>query len=171
MRRRGQDSEEDQQTRENRSGSPSSARRRTRLAEVLDSAPDLISGLGDAARGITAEAFEGLVREFLDAATHPVLGVPYTQLAYHPMLELPIAEGPGKPVHIWKRTGRKPLFACGNADGDREMLQIARFPLLIHHDDADREFAYDEKAEKVLGDARARGWTVVSMKSDFRRVF
>ena len=86
-------------------------------------------------------------------------------------IELPIDEGPGKPVHIWRRTGRKPLFACGNADGDTEMLEIARFPLLIHHDDAEREFAYDEKAEKVQAAAKREGWTVVSMRDDFARVF
>jgi len=86
-------------------------------------------------------------------------------------IELPIDEGPGKPVYIWKRTGRKPLFACGNADGDSEMLQIARFPLLINHDDAEREFAYIEKAEKVLMQAKLAGWTIASMKRDFAQVF
>jgi phosphoserine phosphatase len=86
-------------------------------------------------------------------------------------IELPIDEGPGKPVHIWKRTGRKPLFAAGNSDGDIEMLQIARFSLLLHHDDAEREFAYDERAEKALGEAAEREWTLVSMKEDFLTVF
>ena len=63
-------------------------------------------------------------------------------------IEQPIDEGPGKPVHIWTRTGRKPLLAGGNADGDMGMLELARFGLLIHHDDADREFAYETGAEK-----------------------
>ena len=49
--------------------------------------------------------------------------------------------GPGKPEHIFAQTGRLPLFAGGNADVDIEMLESARFALLINHDDADREFA------------------------------
>ncbi len=51
------------------------------------------------------------------------------------------------------------------------MLETARFALLVHHDDAEREFAYDEGAEKALAAAKANGWTVVSMKEDFRTVF
>jgi hypothetical protein len=47
----------------------------------------------------------------------------------------PIDEDPGKPVHIWTRTGCKPLLAGGNADGDAAMLRTARFGLLIRHDD------------------------------------
>jgi phosphoserine phosphatase len=86
-------------------------------------------------------------------------------------VEQPIDDGPGKPVHIWARTGRKPLLAGGNADGDIAMLGMARFALLVRHDDADREFAYDEGAEKALAAAEARDWTVVSMKEDFKTVF
>jgi hypothetical protein len=85
--------------------------------------------------------------------------------------EQPVDDGPGKPVHIWARTGRKPLLACGNADGDAAMLRTARFGLLIRHDDAGREFAYDAGAEKALAKARERGWTVVSMQNDFKVVF
>ena len=51
------------------------------------------------------------------------------------------------------------------------MLELARFGLLIHHDDADREFAYDTGAEKALTEAARRGWTVVSMRDDFATVF
>ena len=86
-------------------------------------------------------------------------------------VEQPIDDGPGKPVHIWARTGRKPLLAGGNADGDVAMLETARFALLLHHDDAEREFAYDDGAERALAAAAARGWTVVSMKEDFAMVF
>jgi phosphoserine phosphatase len=86
-------------------------------------------------------------------------------------IEQPVDEGPGKPVHIWTRTGRKPLFAGGNADGDIGMLELARFGLLVHHDDADREFAYVDGAEKALAEASQRGWTVASMRDDFRTVF
>jgi phosphoserine phosphatase len=86
-------------------------------------------------------------------------------------VEQPIDDGPGKPVHIWTRTGRKPLLAGGNADGDVAMLESARFALLLHHDDPEREFAYDEGAERALAAAAARSWTVVSMKGDFKVVF
>lgn len=86
-------------------------------------------------------------------------------------VEQPADDGPGKPVHIWARTGRMPLLAGGNADGDAAMLRTARFGLLIRHDDAGREFAYDTGAEKALTKARERGWTVVSMQNDFKVVF
>ena len=70
-------------------------------------------------------------------------------------VEQPIDDGAGKPVHIFARTGLLPVFAAGNADGDIEMLTAARFGVLVHHDDADREFAYDEGAEKALTLAKA----------------
>jgi phosphoglycolate phosphatase-like HAD superfamily hydrolase len=86
-------------------------------------------------------------------------------------IEQPIDDGPGKPVHIWSRTGRMPLLAGGNADGDIEMLASARFALLVHHDDPDREFAYDAGAERALSEAATRGWTIASMKNDFSTIF
>jgi phosphoserine phosphatase len=86
-------------------------------------------------------------------------------------VEQPIDDGTGKPAHIWMRTGRKPLLACGNADGDVPMLETARFSILIHHDDASREFGYDTGAEKALADAKEHGWIVVSMHNDFKVVF
>lgn len=98
--------------------------------------------------------------EYRDGAIYRTRGV-----------EMPIDDGPGKPVHIWTRTGRKPLMAGGNADGDVPMLENARFPLLIRHDDAEREFAYDEGAEEAQSEAASRAWTVVSMKDDFETVF
>jgi hypothetical protein len=86
-------------------------------------------------------------------------------------VEQPIDDGPGKPVYLWTRTGRRPLLAGGNADGDAAMLRTARFGLLIRHDDAGREFAYDAGTEKALAKAKERGWTVVSMQNDFKVVF
>ena len=88
----------------------------------------------------------------------------------------------GKPVAIFEHTGRRPIAAFGNSDGDLEMLQWvtsgpgARFGLLVHHDDADREFAYDRisrigKLDKALDEAKTRGWTVISMKNDWNNVF
>jgi hypothetical protein len=87
----------------------------------------------------------------------------------------------GKPVGINMHIGRRPIAAFGNSDGDHQMLQWtaagggARFMGLIHHTDAEREWAYDKIAfgslDKALDEARARGWTVVSMKDDWKRVF
>ena len=86
-------------------------------------------------------------------------------------LEQPIDDRAGKPVHIWAHTGAMPLLAAGNDDGDTAMLETARFPLLIRHDDAGREFAYDTGSEQALSRAKERGWTVVSMQNDFKVVF
>jgi len=79
--------------------------------------------------------------------------------------------GPRKPESIYAQTGRLPVFAGGNADGDIEMLTAASFGLLILHDDADREFAYTRSAEQSLEMAAGIGWTVVSMKLDWNTVF
>jgi phosphoserine phosphatase len=86
-------------------------------------------------------------------------------------------DGPAKPVRIWSRTGRRPILAAGNANGDIPMLHFASHPsrpslsLLINHDDGEREFAYDAGAEKSLERAKAQGWTVVSMKNAWATVF
>lgn len=88
----------------------------------------------------------------------------------------------GKPVAINQHIGRRPLAAFGNSDGDLQMLQWttagdgARFALLVHHTDADREWAYDRSSsigrlDEALDEAQAKGWTVVDMKSDWKRVF
>jgi phosphoglycolate phosphatase-like HAD superfamily hydrolase len=86
-------------------------------------------------------------------------------------------DGPVKPVRIWGRTGRRPIFAAGNSNGDIQMLEhTATGPgpslcMLLLHDDADREFDYVAGAEKSLDEARANGWNVVSMKNDWATVF
>jgi hydroxymethylpyrimidine pyrophosphatase-like HAD family hydrolase len=93
-----------------------------------------------------------------------------------------IDDGPGKPVGIQKFIGRRPLMAFGNSDGDLQMLQwttssaAPRFALIVHHTDADREWAYDRdshigKLDKALDEAAARGWTVVSMKDDWKVIY
>jgi hydroxymethylpyrimidine pyrophosphatase-like HAD family hydrolase len=82
-----------------------------------------------------------------------------------------------KPVSIQLHIGKRPILAFGNSDGDLQMLEYTddgsgpALALLLHHDDAEREFAYDEGAENALQAAGERGWTVVSMKNDFARVF
>ena len=93
-----------------------------------------------------------------------------------------VDDGPGKPVGIQKFIGRRPLAAFGNSDGDLQMLQWTaagegpRFMLLVHHTDAEREWAYDRqypigRLDKALDEAYTRGWTVVDMKKDWKQVF
>ena len=88
----------------------------------------------------------------------------------------------GKPVGINQHIGRRPVMAFGNSDGDLQMLQYTgagsgpRFCLYVHHDDAEREYAYDRqdrlaRLDKGLDEAAAKGWTVVSMKNDWKQVF
>ena len=86
-------------------------------------------------------------------------------------------DGPVKPVRIWGRIGRRPIFAAGNSNGDIEMLRYATsgprpaLSLLVRHDDAEREFAYDAGAEKSVQFARTYGWTEVSMREEWSTVF
>lgn len=93
-----------------------------------------------------------------------------------------VDDGPGKPVGINRFIGRRPIFAFGNSDGDLQMLQWtaagnnARFMGIVHHTDAEREYAYDRKSnigrlDKALDEGRARGWTITDMKRDWRVVF
>jgi phosphoglycolate phosphatase-like HAD superfamily hydrolase len=77
----------------------------------------------------------------------------------------------GKPEHIFAATGRLPVFGGGNADVDIEMLEAAKFSVLVKHDDDEREFAYTSGAEASLAKAKELGWTVVSMKNDWATVF
>jgi phosphoserine phosphatase len=86
-------------------------------------------------------------------------------------------DGPVKPVRIWSRIGRRPVLAAGNSNGDIPMLSFAGGPsrpalrLLLLHDDPDREFDYTAGAERSLEQARAQGWTVVSIRDDWATVF
>lgn len=81
-------------------------------------------------------------------------------------------DGPVKPVRIWGRIGRRPIFSAGNSNGDIEMLQYTNgFRLLINHDDAEREFDYTAGAEKALALAAEDGWTVASIRNDWATVF
>jgi len=82
-----------------------------------------------------------------------------------------IALGPGKPEHIFAAAGRLPALAGGNADVDIEMLESAKFALLVVHDDEVREFAYTAGAERSVAAAGRRGWTLVSVKDDWKVVF
>jgi hypothetical protein len=88
----------------------------------------------------------------------------------------------GKPVGIQMHIGRRPIAAFGNSDGDLQMLQWAtigpgpRFGLIVHHTDADREYAYDRQSsigrlDQALDEAKTQGWAIVDMKQDWKRVF
>jgi len=195
--------------------------------------------------GMTVDAFERIVNEWLSTARHPRFNRPYTELVYQPMLELlaylrangfrtfvvsgggvefmrpwservysvppdqvvgssiktrfqmqhdiPVLyrlpeinfvdDGPGKPVGINDHIGRRPIAAFGNSDGDLQMLQWTtaeaagpRLGLIVHHTDAEREYAYDRQAhfgrlDKALDAAAANHWSIVDMKKDWKRVF
>jgi phosphoglycolate phosphatase-like HAD superfamily hydrolase len=137
--------------------------------------------------------------EFMRPWTERVYGIPPEQVVGssgklklevrdgHPVLvklaEIDLIDDrEGKPVGIQRQIGRRPTAAFGNSDGDLQMLQWAtagpgaRFALFVHHDDADREFAYDrddklQKFDVGWDEAIARKWTVVSMKADWKLVF
>lgn len=93
-----------------------------------------------------------------------------------------IDDGPGKPVGIQKFIGKRPIAAFGNSDGDFQMLEWTtkgpgrRLGMIVHHDDAKREFAYDRhskfgRLDKALDAAPEQGWVVISMKDDWRQIF
>jgi len=93
-----------------------------------------------------------------------------------------IDDNVGKPVGIESHIGRRPIASFGNSDGDLQMMQWTaagsgpRFCLFVHHTDAGREWAYDRKSanghfDKALDEALAKGWTVVSMKDDWKIIY
>jgi len=93
-----------------------------------------------------------------------------------------VDDGPGKPVGIAQMIGRRPIAAFGNSDGDFQMLEYTsagsgrRFALIVHHTDADREWAYDRgshvgKLERGLDEAATRGWILADMKRDWKTIY
>jgi len=189
--------------------------------------------------GMTVDEFGETVRNFLANAKHPKYKVPFTQVAYPPMVELiaflrandfkvyivtgggadfirelsegvfgvprecvigstpeyeykesaqggylvrksnvdVLNENAGKAENLQLHVGRRPILVAGNTDGDLAMMGFAAggknlfLNLLIRHDDTEREFAYDDNTAKAVEYARTRGWTMVSMKNDFKTVF
>jgi hypothetical protein len=138
--------------------------------------------------------------EFMRPWTEPVYGIPPEQVVgssikteykmqngQPELSRLPainfIDDGPGKPVAINSHIGQRPIAAFGNSDGDLEMLEWTtvvgsgkRLGMLVHHDDAAREYAYDRKShfgklDRGLVEAPQRGWTLISMKDDWKRIF
>jgi phosphoglycolate phosphatase-like HAD superfamily hydrolase len=163
--------------------------------EALTYAPmrELLAWL--AQRGFTTYISSGAETEFLRRFCPSLYGVPVERVIGTSMemvtqagpqglalLRLdhagsPLNEGPGKAIHLQRQVGRRPILAVGNSDGDIEMLQFARatgrpsLGILVRHDDAEREYAYDERAERAQAIAAANDWLVISMKDDFARVF
>ncbi|MHB8276012.1 MAG: HAD family hydrolase, partial [Dermatophilaceae bacterium] len=78
---------------------------------------------------------------------------------------VPMDDGPGKVVHLWDRTGRQPVLAAGNAAGDIAMLAAARYALVVHHDDAVSEYAYDDEKSCTQPLRTAGPWSVCAMTS------
>jgi phosphoglycolate phosphatase-like HAD superfamily hydrolase len=103
------------------------------------------------------------------------------ELVKEPKVEF-VDDGPGKPVGINRFIGRRPVFAFGNSDGDQQMLEWTaggdglRFMGIVHHTDAQREYAYDReshigKLDKAWDEATKRGWIVVDMKADWKVIY
>ena len=146
------------------------------------------------ANGFTTYIASGGDRDFMRPFADTLYGIPpervigsmlgldfdedsdVTGLLYKSKIEF-FDDGPEKPVRIWSRIGRRPLVAGGNSNGDIQMLRFARsserdgLRLLVLHDDAEREFDDQSGAETALERARDRGWTVISMRDDWTRIF
>jgi phosphoserine phosphatase len=147
-----------------------------------------------AANGFSNYIVSGGGRDFMRPISQEVYGIPRQRvigssstLAYtsddrggtitHKAEADYLDDGPEKPVRIWSRTGRRPLLAAGNSNGDIPMLDFTRHEdkpflrLLVLHDDREREFAYTSGAEQALDRAAKDGWTVVSVRDDWVTVF
>jgi hypothetical protein len=146
------------------------------------------------ANGFSNYIVSGGGRDFMRPITQEVYGIPrervigssstfaYTSdarggtITHKPEADY-LDDGPEKPVRIWNRTGRRPILAAGNSNGDIEMLHFTQHPdkptlrLLVLHDDKEREFDYTAGAERALEQARSDGWTLVSVKDDWATVF
>jgi hypothetical protein len=151
------------------------------------------------AHGFTSFIVSGGGVDFLRTFSLPVYGIPPhrvvgTSLALRPeerdgrivLLREPrvdfVDDGPGKPVGIARHIGQRPIAAFGNSDGDFEMLRYVtegpgrRLGMIVHHDDAEREYAYDRgstfgRLARALDAAPERGWPLISMKQDWARIF
>jgi phosphoglycolate phosphatase-like HAD superfamily hydrolase len=147
-----------------------------------------------AANGFTVYIVSGGGRDFMRAVTSQSFGIPPERVigsASSESYQLEgdtahimrgeslgiLDDGPAKAVQIWDHIGRRPILAAGNANGDVAMLRFTdsregpALCLLVDHDDATREVAYEAGAEKVLALAKERDWSVVSMSNDWKSVF
>jgi phosphoglycolate phosphatase-like HAD superfamily hydrolase len=142
------------------------------------------------ANGFTNYIVSGGGRDFMRPITSALYGIPPEQvvgssvgLIYRDANLFTTAQpeflddGPMKPVRLWSRIGRRPIFAAGNSNGDIQMLEFAdagtgpSLAMLVLHDDAEREFDYTAGAEQALSDAVTHGWIVASIKNDWASVF
>ena len=150
--------------------------------------------------GFTVYIVSGSDQTFIRSFAEPVLGVaPELVVGSANQVEYEVRDGEpvlvvqpevlfvddhgGKPEGINLIVGRRPIAAFGNSDGDREMLEWTeagpgrRLMALVHHDDAEREYAYDDEttvgtfSDALMAEAQARDWIVISMKNDWRRIF
>jgi phosphoglycolate phosphatase-like HAD superfamily hydrolase len=128
------------------------------------------SGGGRDFMRVYSEKILGIYRENVIGSA-PEFAYQDGQLLRQNKLHGNISLGPGKLEHIYARTGRSALFAGGNGDVDLEMLHKARFRLVIVHDDEEREYVVTAGAEKLLAASEQGGWTMVSMKDDWKTVF
>jgi phosphoserine phosphatase len=146
------------------------------------------------ANGFTVYIASGGDRDFMRQVTNDIYGIPpervigssnalrYTEnenggtIRYEAKPDI-FDDGPAKPVRIWSRIGQRPVVAGGNSNGDIPMLHWAgttdrrALRLLVRHDDAEREFDTTRGADEALARAAADGWTVISMKDDWKTVF
>ena len=158
---------------------------------------ELLAFLG--AQGFTCFIVSGGGVDFVRAYSQPIYGIPPHRvvgssfalrpgdeagritLTREPRVDF-VDDGPGKPVGIARHIGRRPIAAFGNSDGDWHMLRYAtegsglRFGMIIHHDDAEREYAYDRESRvgrlaRALDEAPQRRWHVTSMRDDWARIF
>jgi phosphoserine phosphatase len=146
------------------------------------------------ANGFSNYIASGGGRDFMRPISHELYGIPRncvigsaTALEYtsndrggtitHKAQADILDDGPEKPIQIWSLTGRRPLLAAGNSNGDLPMLEFSQHQdrrslrLLVLHDDAEREFEYASGAEQALESAGSAAWTIVSMKNDWTTVF
>ncbi len=144
---------------------------------------DFVRAFADKVYGVPPEEVVGTALDTAfsyDAAGKPVL-------TKAPKLLL-LDDHDGKPKGIHLMIGRRPVIAFGNSDGDQQMLEYTTggaapgMGLLVLHDDAAREYAYGPAAglpdskvgafsQALYDEAKARGWTVISMKTDWKQVF
>lgn len=144
----------------------------------------IVSGGGiDFIRAYAEEAYgippEQVIGSSIKAEYQVIDGTP--QIVKIPELNF-VDDKEGKPIGIYQHIGRRPVFAAGNSDGDFQMLEWTlagegpRFGMLVHHTDADREWAYDRDSHigqlvRGLDEADERGWLLVDMKEDWKVIY
>ncbi len=162
------------------------------LATAYRPMVELLGYLAD--NGFTSYIASGGGRDFMRPVTQEMYGIPRERVVgsspkfawtpdddggtlSHAAAPDYLDDGPEKPIRIWSRVGRRPILAAGNSNGDIPMLQFARHQdkpslrILVLHDDREREFDYVKGSEQAIDLARAKGWTVVSVKDDWAEVF